>query len=262
MIQPHHRYVVAPPSIHPDTGRAYRWRSGSITKVGDLPALPQPWLDALSGAAAPAGPAVAPRAADPAGGRPGDAFNERADWMADILAPHGWEFHHESGGTIYVTRPGKNPRQGHSATIGHSTDGAQRLYVFSADAAPFEPETPYTKFAAFSLLNFGGDYKAAARELGRAGYGRQKLAAAAAPPAPGGGMTAPPAPPADAAAMAPRRMPKAERLLALAREEYEPRRATRRPYLLRGGERFMFARPGSAAAAGGPAGGLAGAVPR
>jgi len=243
VIQPHHRYVVAPPSIHPDTGRAYRWRSGSITKVGDLPALPQPWLDALSGAAAPAGPAVAPRAADPAGGRPGDAFNERADWMADILAPHGWEFHHESGGTIYVTRPGKNPRQGHSATIGHSTDGAQRLYVFSADAAPFEPETPYTKFAAFSLLNFGGDYKAAARELGRAGYGRQKLAAAAAPPAPGGGMTAPPAPPADAAAMAPRRMPKAERLLALAREEYEPRRATRRPYLLRGGERFMFASP-------------------
>ena len=38
----------------------------------------------------------------------------------------------------------------------------------------------------------------------------------------------------------PRRVPKAERLLALAREEYEPRRATRWPYLLRGGERFRF----------------------
>ena len=42
VIQQHHRYVVCPPSIHPETGRAYRWRSGSITKVADLPVLPQP----------------------------------------------------------------------------------------------------------------------------------------------------------------------------------------------------------------------------
>ena len=38
-------------------------------------------------------------------------------------------------------------------------------------------------------------------------------------------------------------MPKAERLLALAREKYEPRRATRWPYLVRGDERFRFERP-------------------
>jgi hypothetical protein len=38
----------------------------------------------------------------------------------------------------------------------------------------------------------------------------------------------------------PRRTPKAETLLALAREEYEPCRATRWPYLLRDGERFRF----------------------
>jgi hypothetical protein len=37
-----------------------------------------------------------------------------------------------------------------------------------------------------------------------------------------------------------RPMPKAERLLALAREEYEPHRATRRPYLLRVDDRFRF----------------------
>lgn len=41
----------------------------------------------------------------------------------------------------------------------------------------------------------------------------------------------------------PRRMPKAERLLTLAREEYEPCRATRWPYLLRGDERFRFEGP-------------------
>ena len=45
------------------------------------------------------------------------------------------------------------------------------------------------------------------------------------------------------AAAGPRPMPKAERLLALALEEYEPRRATRWPYLLRGDERFRFEGP-------------------
>jgi hypothetical protein len=188
VIQWHHRYVVCPPSIHPDTGRAYRWRSGSITKVADLPALPQPWLDALSPSAMPAEPTArpvpVPRTADQAGGRPGDDFNERADWLADVLGPYGWELHHEVGGTLYVTRPGKSVREGHSATIGHSKDGVERLYVFSADAAPFELEKPYTKFAAWALLNHGGDYQAAARELGRIGYGTKQLAPASSPVAP------------------------------------------------------------------------------
>ena len=176
VIQWHHRYVVCPPSIHPDSGRAYRWRSGSITNVADLPDLPQSWLDPLSAAAAPARqparPVALPRTGDPARDRPGDDFNDRADWLADILGPRGWELHHEAGGTLYVTRPGKSVREGHSATIGHSKDGAQRLYVFSADAPPFEPETPYSKFSAYALLNHGGDHQAAARDLGRQGYGR------------------------------------------------------------------------------------------
>ena len=180
-----------PPSIHPDTGRAYRWRSGSITKVADLPALPQPWLDELSSAAAPAQqparPLPARRAGSQVGGRPGDDFNERADWLADILGPHGWELHHETGGILYVTRPGKSRRDGHSATIGHSKDGVERLYVFSADAAPFEIETPYSKFAAWALLNHGGDHRVAARELSRSGYGRQQPARLSSPAAPAGG---------------------------------------------------------------------------
>ena len=180
VIQWHHRYVVCPPSIHPE-GRVYQWRSGSVTSVADLPALPQSWLDALSLAAVPpqpARPAPAQRTAEAAGGRPGDEFNERADWLADILGPHGWTVHHETSGTLYVTRPGKSRRDGHSATIGHSGDGVERLYVFSADAAPFEMEVPYTKFAAWALLNHGGDWQAAARELGRTGYGTRPAPAA------------------------------------------------------------------------------------
>jgi AAA domain/Bifunctional DNA primase/polymerase, N-terminal len=178
VIQWHHRYLVVPPSIHPGTGRAYRWWGGAIPSVSSLPALPQPWLDALSAAAAAAQPPVRPVAVPQPGGhagdRPGDDYNERADWLEDVLGPHGWQRHHEAGGTLYVTRPGKSTREGHSATIGHSKDGVERLYVFSADAAPFELETPYSKFSAYALLNHGGDHRAAARELGRMGYGSQK----------------------------------------------------------------------------------------
>lgn len=42
-IQPHHRYVVAPPSIHPTTGNPYRWRAGGYPSLPDVPWLPEAW---------------------------------------------------------------------------------------------------------------------------------------------------------------------------------------------------------------------------
>lgn len=48
-----HRYVVAWPSVHPDTGRVYRWLStkgdilAKVPHIGSLPELPQRWLDGL-----------------------------------------------------------------------------------------------------------------------------------------------------------------------------------------------------------------------
>jgi hypothetical protein len=55
VIQARHRYVMAPPSIHPE-GRAYHWVNPSgaefvaqIPHVDDLPNLPQAWIDALTG---------------------------------------------------------------------------------------------------------------------------------------------------------------------------------------------------------------------
>ncbi|MGH9001511.1 MAG: bifunctional DNA primase/polymerase [Acidimicrobiia bacterium] len=64
IIQRHHRYAVVAPSVHPDTGRPYRWITpdGDISVDGprpeDLPWLPEVWLEALrEQPAAPAGPA-------------------------------------------------------------------------------------------------------------------------------------------------------------------------------------------------------------
>jgi AAA domain len=108
--------------------------------------------------------------------RPGDDFNQRAPW-ADILQPHGWILEFERAGVGYWRRPGKS-EQGHSATTGFcNTNGKDLLYVFSTNCAPFESERTYSKFAAFTLLNYGGDYKAAAKAVADAGYGTQSLPA-------------------------------------------------------------------------------------
>ena len=52
IIQYHHRYAVIWPSIHPDTGRMYDWRTGTepagIPMASDLPWLPDRWVKALA----------------------------------------------------------------------------------------------------------------------------------------------------------------------------------------------------------------------
>ena len=80
----------------------------------------------------------------------------------------------------YWTRPGKDRRNGYSATTGYADD-ADRLKVFTSSWPPFADGEVYTKFAAYALLNHGGDYQAAARELGRIGYGSQQPAQAPRP---------------------------------------------------------------------------------
>lgn len=101
--------------------------------------------------------------------RPGDDFENKADWTEII----GDEFDpiYTHGRTTYWRRKGKN--RGISATTGHAED-RDRLYVFSTSTV-FEAEVPYDKFAAYTLITQGGTtadaFKRAASELGRRGYG-------------------------------------------------------------------------------------------
>ncbi|WP_170321521.1 bifunctional DNA primase/polymerase [Acrocarpospora pleiomorpha] len=46
IIQPHHRYAVVWPSVHP-SGGIYRWSCGSVPKVSELPELPAAWVERL-----------------------------------------------------------------------------------------------------------------------------------------------------------------------------------------------------------------------
>jgi hypothetical protein len=106
-----------------------------------------------------------PQAAISAAGRPGDDFNARATWE-QILEPHGWVKVFSRLGASSWRRPGKD--HGVSATTNYADSGF--LYVFST-STPFEPERGYSKFSARALLEYAGDFSAAAHALSLEGYG-------------------------------------------------------------------------------------------
>lgn len=110
-------------------------------------------------------------AGTPAGDRPGDHFNARVGWE-DILTRHGWKPFRSAGHVTYWTRPGK--REGVSASTGfcRGEGGSDLFYCFSTSAAPFEAEVSYSRFAVYALLEHRGDFRAATRALGQAGYGQ------------------------------------------------------------------------------------------
>jgi len=96
------------------------------------------------------------------GTRPGDAFNAEGD-IRSVLIKHGWKLSRPSENE-YWTRPGKSA--GTSATF-----NGQVFFVFSTNAAPFEPDRGYSKFAVFALLEHEGDFAQAARALRADGWG-------------------------------------------------------------------------------------------
>jgi hypothetical protein len=166
--------VGCPAACHP-SGRLYEHISGRPVKA--TPTLTESEVALLldSARALERGDkASGDKKTEPASGdanRPGDDFNRRADWK-DVLGP-GWKTVRENGDVLYLCRPGKDA--GVSATVGYcrSERAGPKLYVFSTNAEPFEPEKSYSKFEAYTLLNHKGDFKAAARDLGKQGYGDQ-----------------------------------------------------------------------------------------
>jgi putative DNA primase/helicase len=168
-------YVLAPgspPESHP-TRRTYEFCGAST-----MPCLTVDERAILLSAArslnrlppsVPATPQVhlPSSSASRSGDRVGDDFNRRASWE-QILLQAGWTLVGSRGREELWRRPGK--ASGSSATTGH--DGRDILYVFSSNASPFEPNSAYTKFAAYAHLRCRGNFSLAARELARQGYGQ------------------------------------------------------------------------------------------
>lgn len=99
--------------------------------------------------------------------RPGDAFNRNGN-IEDVLTKGGWTKIGITEGRALWRRPGKSSGM-HSATFGFVRE---KLFVFSSNAYPFEMGKSYDKFACYAMIYHKGDFKAAAKDLLKQGYGR------------------------------------------------------------------------------------------
>ena len=169
-------YVLAPgcpPECH-ETGRTYEWLAGDHTTIPTITPEEREvllnaarafnkWVDDRPTANRAEQPPV-----DSCGIRPGDEFAAQTSWD-EILTPRGWK---EVRPDLWK-RPGKAGPGWSASTAGVSQAGIHLFHCFSSNAAPFEPNKSYSKFAVHSLLNHGGDFEAAARELRSKGFGSQ-----------------------------------------------------------------------------------------
>ena len=141
----------------------YEFEQGSFEAIPTLTEIEQAVLiEAACSLTEVIPPAERYRGSTTGGGRPGDDFNDRGD-VREVLRRHGWQLA-GGGENEYWRRPGKE--QGWSATLKDRV-----LYVFSSNAAPFEPDRAYAPFSVFALLEHGGDFAVAAAALAAQGYG-------------------------------------------------------------------------------------------
>ena len=107
--------------------------------------------------------------------KPGAAFAKSATPWVDVLTD-GAACVREFDGKAHWRRPGKTGGQISGTTgVCRSDDGRDFLYVFSSNWHPFEAQRCYDKFQAYALLRHGGDFAAAAGELGGQGWGSQAI---------------------------------------------------------------------------------------
>jgi len=160
-------YVLAPPSS------GYTLLQGDLTQIPLV--YPAAYETLLSSACSFTCAEIAsrgrqfPRSPRPAGARrrPGDDYNARGN-LGYVLERHGWRLARYQNEEAYWRRPGK--RLGHGATFNYA--GSNLFYVFTTNAPPFEPARSYSRFAVYTLLEHGGDYRQAALTLGRQGFGQ------------------------------------------------------------------------------------------
>jgi hypothetical protein len=165
--------VVAPSGgeVHP-SGKSYALLAGGITTIATITAEERQALFSIARSFdqtprqyALKGVPPGTRAARTWRQRPGDCYNRGASWT-EVLEPHGWRALYIRDGVGYWQRPGK---QGPAISATTNYGGSDLLYVFTT-STPFEAGRAYSKFAAYAILEYGGNFSAAARALAMRGY--------------------------------------------------------------------------------------------
>ncbi len=165
-------FVVAPPTIHPDTGKPYAWHEGRDPWSIEVATAPDWLFDLILAQPEPSAPIALPDSSPTSVG----LDDSIAEWMRDqydwptLLHSDGWTVHSHHGPDTWWTRPGKDRRQGHSAVL-HG-DGA--LVVFTTEISPALAQAgrPTADGSGISLsifgyvagTRYGGDRSEAARQ--------------------------------------------------------------------------------------------------
>ena len=151
--------VLAAPTIHPN-GRTYQWEHG-LSPHERKPAKAPDWLVKLL--------TKQPEMVKPKGqpdnfltdpNTPSARYCAKTTWE-ELLIPDGWTLAKvDRHGEQHWVRPGKDPRDGTSATIGHN--GNDALIVFTS-SIPWLPEGGYNRFGYYAASKHGGDWKQASQ---------------------------------------------------------------------------------------------------
>jgi hypothetical protein len=168
--------VVAPPTVRGID--AYDWMPGTwelepaqaprwlIERIAELP---KPKLADLP---------VAPKRIVEDDDGPAQRFNQRTTW-AQLLEADGWTLaSRQDDGEEGWTRPGKDPKDGISATVGH--EGHDVLTVFTS-SIEWLPEGSYSRFGYLACRDHAGDRSGAARALRDEDYAGVEAVLAAVP---------------------------------------------------------------------------------
>jgi putative DNA primase/helicase len=157
--------VLAPPTLHPIVGTSY-----VVTQDVPLADLPEWAYDILL----PAKTTEQPMDARPtianerANDGPADRYNEATTWE-QLLTADGWAEHHvDEHGVHHWTRPGKDKKEGASATT--MWKGKDFLKVFTSSVAGLEQGRAYSRFGYYAATRHGGDLSAAATQLLSEGF--------------------------------------------------------------------------------------------
>ena len=157
--------IIAPTSgtVHP-SGEPYTLLQGSMTTMPAItPEERQLLLDLAKSLDKNA------RRADLRGSedqsRPGDHYNAESTW-SDVLLPAGWQEIYTRDGVTYWQRPGKTV--GISGTTNYAD--TDLFYVFTS-STEFDPNTAYSKFGAYTVLEHDGNHSRAAAALRARGFG-------------------------------------------------------------------------------------------
>lgn len=86
----------------------------------------------------------------------------------DILMQHGWTPVGENTKYIYLLRPGNTDNK----TSGVIFKDSQLFWPWTT-STEFEAETPYDGFQCYTILNHGGDFPAAIKDIREKGYGKK-----------------------------------------------------------------------------------------